>query len=177
MTPRPLARAPGRRRTQARHQVVWAAVFLVPVVVALVAFRVVPFGQAVLQSMQAGFPGGLRPPRFVGLENYADLLGDADFRATLLRTLVFNLVINPLQVAIALLLALLLTQRLAVAGLWRTLLFVPVAVPAVGSSVVWGVALRPEGPVNALLSLFGAGRQPFLISSSQALACIIVIAT
>lgn len=165
------------RRSNERHQLVWVIAFLTPVVAALVAFRGYPFVQAVVASLQTGFPGGVRPPEFVGLHNYADLFGSADFRATLLRTLVFNVVINPLQVAVALALALLLTRRLAVAGLWRTLLFVPVAIPAVGSSVVWGVALRPEGPVNALLALAHVAKQPFLLSSSQALACIVVIAT
>lgn len=167
----------GRRRSNERHQLVWAIAFLTPIVAALVAFRGYPFAQAVVASLQTGFPGGVRPPTFVGLHNYAELFASNDFRGMLLRTLVFNVVINPLQVVVALALAVLLTQRLAVAGLWRTLLFVPVAIPAVGSSVVWGVALRPEGPVNALLALVHVAKQPFLLSSSQALACIILIAT
>lgn len=164
-------------RTQRGQQFLWAMLFLAPVFAALVLFRVFPFVHAVFESLRTGFPGGLRPSEYTGLTNYIQLFASSDFRGTLIRTLVFNVIINPLQVAIALMLALLLTQRLAGASLWRTLLFIPVAIPAVGSSVVWGVALRPEGPINALLSVVGIGAQPFLTSSSQALACIILIAT
>lgn len=89
----------------------------------------------------------------------------------------FNVIINPLQVGLALLLALLLTRRIPLVGVWRTLLFVPVTIPIVGSCVTWGAALAPDGPVNGFLRMFGGTAQPFFTSPQQALACIIVVAS
>jgi multiple sugar transport system permease protein len=80
-------------------------------------------------------------------------------------------------VALALLLSVLLIQRIPLAGLWRTFLFVPVTIPIVGSSIAWGAAFDPEGPINALLRALGGDGQPFFTSPKQALGCIIVIAT
>ena len=159
------------------HDAYWAALLLAPTALAIAATRLLPAFEAVRSSLFHSLPGGLRPAEFVGLGNYATLLGTEAFRATLWRTLVFNLVINPLQIVLALLVAVLLTQRLHLRGLWRTLVFVPCTIPIVGSSIAWGAALRPDGPVNALLGAIGVAPQPFLTSPDQALACIILIAS
>jgi multiple sugar transport system permease protein len=71
----------------------------------------------------------------------------------------------------------LFVQRIPLVGLWRTLLFIPVTIPIVGSCIAWGAALNPEGPVNAILGALGGKPQPFFTSPNQALACIIVIAS
>ncbi len=73
--------------------------------------------------------------------------------------------------------AVLFVQRIPLVGLWRTLLFVPVTIPIVGSCIAWGAALNPEGPVNGIITALGGSPQPFFTSPNQALACIIVIAS
>jgi multiple sugar transport system permease protein len=155
----------------------WGAVFLAPVVVSLVVLRIVPTVGAVTSSLYKAFPGGIIPATYAGLHNYRSLFGDPNFNATIVRTIVFNLVINPVQILIALLVAVLLVQRIPLVGLWRTLLFIPVTIPIVGSCIAWGAALNPEGPVNAILSAFGGNPQPFFTSPKQALGCIIVLAS
>jgi len=166
--------ASGRSR---RRESFWAAVFLAPALLALITLRLAPTVEAVISSLYRAFPGGLVPPTFAGGANYAALFGDPNFRATIVRTVVFNVVINPLQVLLALGLALLLVQRVVLRGLWRTLLFVPVTVPIVGSCIAWGAALNPQGPVNALIQGLRGHPQPFLTSPKQALASIILIAS
>lgn len=176
VTTRPAA-ANRRRRAGRRQEMVWAVVFLAPAVVALAVLRVVPTVGAVVDSLYKAFPGGIIEATFTGLGNYRSLFSDPAFVGTILRTLVFNVIINPLQIAIALMLAVLFIQRIPLAGVWRTLVFVPVTVPIVGSAIAWGAALNPNGPVNALISAVGGDPQPFLTSPSQALACIIVLAS
>ncbi|HYH32531.1 MAG TPA: sugar ABC transporter permease [Pseudonocardia sp.] len=171
-------RAAQRRSWRDRHHdALWAALLLLPTVVAIAATRILPALEAVRSSLFHSLPGGLRPAEFVGLDNYVTLLSTEAFRDTLVRTVVFNLVINPLQIGIALLVAVLFVQRLHLRGLWRTLVFVPCTIPIVGSSIAWGAALGPDGPVNALLAAVGLAPQPFLTSADQALACIILIAS
>jgi multiple sugar transport system permease protein len=166
-----------RRRPGGRREALWAAVFLAPALLALVVLRIAPTVEAASSSLYKGFPGGIMPATFAGLANYQALFGDTNFIATVVRTIVFNLIINPVQVALALAVAVLMTRRIRLAGVWRTLVFVPVTVPIVGSCIAWSAALNPQGPVNALLSALGGHPQPFLTSPGQALACIILVAS
>jgi len=55
------------------------------------------------------------------------------------------------------------------------LIFIPVAAPAAVATLVWGVAFRPEGPINAFLGLVGVPAQPFLTSPDQALMAMIIL--
>ena len=174
-SPRPAALR--RRRVGRRREAFWAVVFLAPVVASLVLLRVVPTVGAVVASLYKAFPGGIIPATFAGLHNYDSLFGDPNFVATIVRTVVFNLVINPLQIVFALALAVLFVQRIPLVGLWRTLLFIPVTIPVVGSSIAWAAALSPEGPVNAVITSLGGRPQPFFTSPDQALAGIVVVAS
>jgi len=108
-------------------------------------------------------------------ENYTYIFGDPVFRNSLWVTLVYSVIVNPLQIACALALALLMNNRLPTTGFWRTLILLPVAIPQSVSAVIWSVAFRPDGLINAMLAPFGIGPQPFLTSTDQALACIIVM--
>ncbi|WP_170297090.1 carbohydrate ABC transporter permease [Agromyces salentinus] len=151
-----------------------AALFLLPAVVLLVALRLLPTVEAITQSFQRGtqsFTGG----RFVGIENYALLFADPTFQNVLVVTALFLVIIVPFQIVCALLLAVLLVERFPGVGIVRTLIFIPVAAPAAVATVIWGVAYQPQGPINAALAAVGLPEQPFLTSSDQALACIIVL--
>lgn len=169
--------APRRRRAGKQHETFWAVVFLAPVLAALVLLRIAPTIGAIISSLYKAFPGGIIPATFAGGQNYQSLFADPNFNATIIRTIVFNLIINPLQIVFALLVAVLFVQRIPFVGLWRTLLFVPVTIPIVGSSIAWGAALNPEGPVNALLTALGGHPQPFFTSPDQALGSVIVLAS
>lgn len=166
------------RRWQYRHRdALWAAAMLAPAAVAIVVLRAIPLVDAVKNSLYKALPGGLLAPTWTGLGNYRTLFGDPNFRATLVRTVLFNVIINPLQILVALLVAVLFVQRVAGRGAWRTLVFVPCTVPIVGSSIAWGAALQPQGPVNSILHVLGIGAQPFFTSPHQALAGILLVAS
>ena len=95
----------------------------------------------------------------------------------MLRTVIFNVVLNPLQVGLSLALAMLLVTQLRGARVWRSLIFLPVGIPHVVSAIVWGILLRPDGALNALLAVVGLPPQPFLTSEGQAIFVIMLIAT
>lgn len=159
------------KRAPLGNEAVVALLFLAPAFVALLLFRIVPTGYAVAESFQ------LRG-EFVGFDNYRFLLDSASFRRSLTTTVVFGLILNPAQIALALSLAVLLIQRLPGARLWRTLVFLPVAVPLLVSSLVWGIAFRPDdGILNAVLVTVGIPKQPFLTSPDQALLSIMILAS
>ena len=147
-----------------------AAAFLAPALAMLVLTRVAPTADAVV--------GSFRDDGAWSLANYASLLGSSSFRDSVVVTVVFNAVINPAQVLISYALAVVLSQRLPAVGLWRTMVFLPMAVPPAVSSIVWGVWFRPgDGIVNRVLATLGLPDQPFLTSPDQALYVIMVIAS
>jgi multiple sugar transport system permease protein len=170
---RPRTRRPRHRRTE----LLWALAFLAPALITILTLRLWPSIGAFMSSLYQGFPGGVREPEFAGAANYQELFTTPAFVETLVRTILFNLVINPLQVVLALLVAVVMTRAVPARGLWRTLVFIPATVPIVGSSIAWGVALRPQGPVNAIIEGLGGEAQPFFTSPDQALASIILVAS
>lgn len=170
----PRGRSSGGVLSTIRRARVWPALpFLLPALLALLVLRVWPMLEALIVSLQLGPPGA--PPVGYGLGNYTFLLNSPTFLTTVKTTLLFAVIVNPLQIVLALLLALLLSRSLPGVRLWRTLVFLPIAVPQAVAAIVWGVAFRPDGPLNAVLSLVGIGPQPFLTSPSQALASLIVL--
>ena len=179
----PQAAARGVRPVRARRRRVgrtWlmVAAFLAPAVVTILLIRIIPFIGAVISTLHVRDGIGLlAEERFAGFQNYIELLSDPLFQATLGRTLLFNVIINPLQIALALVIAVLLTRRVPARGLWRMAVFIPCTIPLVGSSIAWGVALRADGPINGILQALGLPAQPFLSSPTQALASIMLVAS
>lgn len=150
-----------------------AALFLLPALVLLVALRIIPTLQAALESFQKGADSGAG--RWAGLENFGLLLTDPGFWKTVAVTAEFLLVIVPFQIVVALVLALLLVERVPGRSFVRVLVFIPVAAPAAVATVVWGIAFQPQGPINGALAVIGLPAQPFLTSPQQALGALIVL--
>ena len=152
--------------------------FILPALTTLLVFRFYPIFFAIFKSLyQVSFVGGAREV-FVGLQNYASLIRDGTFLNSLKVTLVLNAFINPIQIAISLLLAVLLNSNALSIRIFRTLIMVPLGISLAIASVIWGFALNPHsGLVNSILGLLGIPPQPFLTSSTQALWCVILIAT
>jgi len=161
-----------------RRSVYVAYLLLLPALVCLAVFRLYPIattfaGSLYSQSiMQAG------KEVFVGLNNYARLFRDPVFWQAFWVTIKLNVVINPLQVMIALGLAIMVNQRFRGIGFYRLLFFIPLGVSLPIASIVWRTLLDPNsGLINSMLNGFGIPSQPFLISKDQALWCIVAVAT
>lgn len=167
-----------RKRLSTRHRnVVAASLFLAPTLILIVVLRLIPAATAAGDSTKSGLPGSLAAPDFVGFEVFAKLFQTSSFWQSIQQTLIFNLIVNPLQIFVALLLAVLLTRNLPASGLWRTLIFLPSAVPLAGSTIVWGIALRPDGPVNGILGIFGIPAQGWFTSPEQVVGAMIILAS
>ncbi|GAA3134206.1 multiple sugar transport system permease protein [Kribbella aluminosa] len=151
-----------------------ALAFLTPALVCLAVLRIVPAISAVVESFYT--ESLLRGGRvFTGLSNYTDLLGSKDFRQSVGVTLLFTVLVNPIQVVVSFLLAVLFTQKAAGSKLWRTLVILPIATPPAVSAVIWSVIYRPDGLGNGVLGRLGLPAQPFLTSPNQVLPSLIVL--
>ena len=151
-----------------------ALTFLLPAVLAALLLRLWPTARAVWDSLR-NTPLGVEPTHFVGLEQFRTLLTDPVFLNSLKITALFGIVVNPLQIAVSLALAVLFNERIRGVGLMRTLVFLPVAIPQSVSAVIWAVAFRPDGPLNGVLARLGIEPQGFLSSPGQALPSIVLV--
>src|SRR3954454_13006869 len=155
--PRSTRSAARRRRGSRRRRygdLPIAMTFLAPAILAAVVLRLWPTARALWDGLHST-PLGLAPREWVGLDQFSALFSDPGFINALKVTALFLIVINPLQIAVALGLAVLFNGHFRGVGLMRTLVFLPVAIPASVSAVIWAVAFRPDGPLNGTLELFG----------------------
>ncbi|HEX2863797.1 MAG TPA: sugar ABC transporter permease, partial [Deinococcales bacterium] len=116
--------------------------FLLPALVFMVAFTVYPAFSAMYLSLNAEAPfTGAR--QFVGLGNFADLLKDSAFHGSLLTTLLFTVMTVPISIGGGLISAVLLNRQLPGIGVYRVLLFLPVAVPTATAAIAWRWLYNP----------------------------------
>lgn len=164
------------RKARGRRNALMGFALLAPALIVLFAMRIVPMISAIGQSLQHTSLG-TGQTTFNGLANYTYLFTDRGFYSVVLVTLVFNLILNPVIVVISTALALLFSQRIPLLGLWRSLVFVPAAVPGAVVALIWSTALQPDGLVNAILKVLGLPPEPFLTSSNQAAFSIGIMVT
>ncbi len=179
LSPRhPVTRVRDIARRARRQSWLAAYLFLAPAVLGLAIFRLYPIALAAWGSLHTTTFGGGAQRVFVGLDNYRYLFDYDVFWQSLIVTLKLNLIINPLQIGLALLLAVLANQRVSGITFYRTIFFIPIGISVPIAALLWQTMLDPNtGLLNALLSAVGLPRQPFLTSADQALWAVIAIAS
>ena len=105
-------------------------------VVALVA--IYPLGQTIYQSFtNQQFLAGIEPTRFVGLDNYRDLLHDTVFRDAVVVTVKFTVVTVLFEFVLGMIIALVVNSGFRGRGVMRAVMLVPWAIPTVISAQMW----------------------------------------
>lgn len=161
-----------------RHLAGW--VFVAPAVTALAVFFAVPVLAALAMSL-TDFDiyalADLRNLRFVGLQNYAQLLQNPLFWQALGNTLFFVVVGVPLSIGLSLGAAMLLHSPMARAqAFYRTALFAPVVTTLVAVAVVWRYLFHTRyGWLNHALAGLGIGPIDWLGDPAWAMPAIIVL--
>lgn len=149
------------------------ALFLAPSLVPLLLFTVGPMVASVgLSTLEWNL---LKPPVFVGLDNYDRLLGDAGFREAVVHTVQYVAGYLPIVLVSGLLIALALNQRLRGLALFRTAYFLPVVTSWVVVALMWRWLLDPgTGIVNYALSLIGIDGPGWWTDPDWAMASVII---
>lgn len=151
---------------------------LLPALIFLIVVTQLPFVATLVISFMNW--NSLRPNEtsFAGLDNYVDVLTDADLRQSILTTIVLTATVVLVSLVLGLGLALLLDKKFLGRGIVRTLLIAPFLVVPVAAALIWKHALlNPSyGLINGTLtwiwSLFGSTNppQPELLSQAPLLA-------
>jgi len=147
-------------------------VLVAPAVVVTVVFFLVPMAVSGYWSLTDY--NGIKPPVFVGLDNYAALLGDPRFIRTVQNTVFFvvmGMAIGPL---LGLGSAILLNESVHLRAFFRTAFFLPTMVALVAVATVWKMLYQDQGLINDLLGAFGLPGHAWLNDPTTALPAVVV---
>jgi ABC-type sugar transport system permease subunit len=160
------ALAPARRLRQlsplARREARWGVIFIAPWIVGFLAFTLIPMVATFVSTFTNINLDQKEPLRFVGLDNYATLVGDGQAWESLGITLRFALIALPVGVFLPFVVALLLSSRhLKAPGVFRVLFFLPYVVPFVAGVLIWQTMLNPaDGWLDLFLRSIGVQNPP-----------------
>lgn len=153
----------------------WALLLSLPALIGLVLFHYWPIFETIRISLH-DYNIFTRQMNFVGAKHYQAALQDRALIQSALVTIRFFFLQVPVQMALALGLALMVAQPWRGVSLLRTVILLPAVTSMVVASTVWGMMYHPSnGLINSLLLTIGIPAQPFLTSASQALPSIAVI--
>lgn len=151
-------------KEQDRQDVVAGWLFMTPALLIFIVFVVIPILFAVYYSLTDW--NGISPPgeaNFVGLKNYQAVLVEngirqADFFKALKNTTYFALGVVPLQTALALVLAVVINQRLLrFKGFFRTAYYLPAITSSIAISMVFLFFYQQSGLINRVLQTVTVG--------------------
>lgn len=113
---------------------------------------------------------------FTGLGNYVKMFTeDAQFWKSLKLTLKYAAIFVPLNLGIALFLAMLITQPVRGVKIYRTIFYIPAVISSVATAIIWGWILNGDyGVLNYLLSLIGIEGPNWLVDPAWALMAIVL---
>ena len=120
----------------------------------------------------------ITPMQFVGMRNFERLFQDLQFFKALTNTLLFLAIHIPLQIVAALLIAVLLNQKIKFRGLFRAVFFLPVVVSGVVITILWMQLYSNEtGVLNLILNKLGFEGIPWINDPAYAMPSIALMAT
>jgi sn-glycerol 3-phosphate transport system permease protein len=151
---------------------VYGWLLLTPAAILLIGFTHYP---AVATLIDSFFSTGtvVRPSRFIGLANYAALGDDPIFWQVLRNNLAFAIGTIPTSIAIAMLMAIWVNDRLPARALVRMSYFTPTILPMVAVANLWLFFYTPQiGLFDKIGALFGVPSHNWLGDPGTVMACL-----
>ncbi len=148
--------------------------FISPWILGFIAFTAGPlFLSAVMTMFDWPIIG---TPSFVGIKNFIDMFTkDNQFWKSVGITIKFMVMFVPLNIIIALVLAMLISKPLRGIGIFRTIFYLPSVVSSVAVAIMWGWIFHSEyGLLNYALSLLGISGPRWLSDPSWAIVAIVI---
>ena len=154
---RPKGPRPWRRRAFAGR------LFVAPNLAAVMVFMLFPLGFSLYMSFQRW--DMFSPPKFVGLKNFGDLFtSDPLFLIALRNTVILTVGTVVPTIVISLAVAGVLNRTVRGIGIFRTIVFMPLAISSVVMAVVWQFGFNTDnGLLNIMLGWIGVGPIPWLV--------------
>jgi sn-glycerol 3-phosphate transport system permease protein len=149
---------------------------LLPAMACLALFTHWPAIASFIDSFMST-PRARRPARFVGLDNYEQMLADPIFWKAMANNLWFALGTIPTSIALALLMAVWVNDRIAGRTLVRMAYFTPTILPMIAVANIWLFFFTPQyGLLEQIVGAFGGRSTNWLGSQDTALYAVTIVA-
>ena len=145
---------------------------IAPALAATVLFLVIPMVVSAYWSLTSY--NGIKPPEFVGLQNYVDVLGNSSFQKAFENTIAFVILGMGIGPALGLGSALLLDRSLRLRGLFRAAFFLPTMTSLVVVATIWKFLYSDAGIINAVIGFVGLPAVSWLSNPTTALPAVVV---
>jgi multiple sugar transport system permease protein len=137
----------------ARQEALVFYVFIMPWLIGFLVFTLYPMLASAYYSVTEY---NVVEMRYIGLENFKSLVNDGKFYWSLWVTMKYTMVAVPLNICLALTVAVILNQRVPFLSFWRTVYYLPSVISGVAVALLWKWLLNPNlGILNYILGLFG----------------------
>lgn len=148
--------------------------FLLPWLIGLVFITLGPMVASLLLSFTDY--NLLQAPKFIGLENYIQMFSDARLRKSLAVTVLYVVIAVPIQLLVALLVALVLDRGTRGLPFYRSIFYLPSLLgSSVAIAILWRQIFGTEGLVNQLLGLIGIQGPGWISNPDTALSTIMLL--
>jgi multiple sugar transport system permease protein len=165
----PVLRQPSRWNREALH----AYVFMMPAILGILLFTIGP----VLYSLYLSFTeyNIITPPEWIGLANYAEMFKERLFWQAFRVSVIYSVISVPLNLALALGLAVLLNHKMRGIVFFRSIYYLPTVISGVGVAMLWRWLFNAEfGIINVLLGNIGIEGPAWLLDAKWALPALII---
>lgn len=136
---------------RARSENIWGWLFVLPTMIGLIVLNIYPIFDTIKQSFYKTGDFGIGD-KFVGFDNYIDMLSDSETWDALIATFKYAIVEVPFSIAISLVLAVLLNRKMRGRSAYRTIFFLPMVCAPAAVAMVWRWLFNSEfGLLNHIL--------------------------
>ena len=150
-----------------KRQIVWAYLFLLPSLLGIAVFYVIPYIMCVYSSFVKG-------GSFAGLDNYIAIFQNSAFLNALKNTMIFTTIAIPSLMIISFLIAKFLSSFKNISAFFRSAYLMPIVIPAASLVYVWQLMFDDYGIINNILNSLGIDSVHFF-SSGYSMVMIILI--
>lgn len=163
--------------TSKRNERFWYALFTLPALISFIIVVIVPFIMGIGYSFVSWDGLAIHDPEFVGFENYVSLFSDSRFGHSALITFLFTIMAVVAINVIGLALALIVTGKLKVNTIARTMFFMPNLIGGLILGYIWKFifsdAFKTIGETTGLTSVFFN----WLLDPTASLFALVIVIT
>lgn len=152
----------------------WAYVMLAPTMIGLLVLNIFPIIQTILLSFQK--TGDFGNNTWIGFDNYKKLFSDPVIIQATVNTFKYAIIVVPVTVILALIIAVLLNQKIKGKTIYRTIYFLPMVAAPAAIAMVWKWLYNADfGLLNYILSALGMDSVNWITDPNIALYSVALV--
>lgn len=149
-----------------------AWLFLLPALIIIGVFNVLPLIKTFMMSMQKGTLNNLK---FNGFKNFEIVLKDPKFHDAIGNTALFSFVVVPVGLIISMFIAIIIFEKIKYKGIFETIFFIPYLTSVIAVGIVFRFLFNGDyGFINYLLSFINVGPINFLDDPNMSMTTLIL---